>query len=162
MKITLFIALFVLFCSTQAYVVDLAEYQSSLATWNRIKPKTYTFVQYIEPSLVDVEVTTTITVTDGVVVRRAYYYNDYSGDVITWVEDTPEEIGTHQQGFDALTLDQIYSECLENVLVYDEVLYIVKFLTDSNGLLKECSYYPSNASDGALGGITISSIELEK
>jgi len=160
MKIAAFLALFVLFYSAHSYVFNLNEYQASLNTWNNIKPSTYTYVQYIEPSLVEVDITTTIAVTDGKVVKRAYHYDD--GETVTdWVEDTPEEIGSHEEGFPALTLDQVYSQCVENVLVYDAVLlYIVNFKTFSNGLIKECSFYPANASDGPLGGVTLSKIQL--
>lgn len=164
MKAITIFALFVLFYSTHAYVAKLDEYQASLQTWKSIQPRTYTYrhqTEYFLPTETSRNYTD-ITVTDGKVVKRAYTITDGFDNILSeWAEETPQEIGSHDQGFKALTLDQLYSQCRENVLVYDDVLFTIAFTTDANGVMIQCDSRNSLWSHPNIMGFSLNYIAFE-
>jgi len=164
MRTIAILALFVFFYSTHAYVAKLDEYQASLQTWKSIQPKTYTYrhqTEYFLPTESSRNYTD-VTVTDGKVVKHTYTITDGFDNVLSsWVEETPEEIGSHDQGFKALTLDQLYSQCRENALVYDDVVFTITFQTDANGVMTECDSRSFLWSHSSIMGFTLNYVELE-
>ena len=172
MKLIPFLALFVLICSTNANVAHLAEYEESLKAWNKLRPRTYTFVPYTEDYMYAFNITTAITVTDGQVVKRVYKALNYehfenenesgteTDEFRIWTEDTRDTIGTHSEGFLAITLDDVYKQCRESILVNDNMSRPVVFKTDERGLLQECYFSRAASSHPYPIGIRITRIEL--
>jgi len=162
-KLIPLLALFVLFCSANAYVSHLAEYEASLKAWNKLRPSTYTFVPYTEDYSIAFNITTAITVTDGQVVKRVYTTLNGEGEAeepYTWIEESRDTIGTHEEGFIAITLDDVYKQCRDSVLVNDNMSRPVVFKTDERGLLQQCYFYLAASSDPYPIGIRITRIEL--
>jgi hypothetical protein len=170
MKLLSLIFMCILSFSTYAYIVSSGEYESSLKLWKSLKLKNYNYTTYTPSGQLPITTSTTITVKNGIVVKRLFAYNDQSelelnaetGEVgwtqYSWVEDTPGELGTHNEGFIPITLDTLYSQCSQDILVQDPVRYYVDFETDNNGLVSRCTYYPQNEVDGEDRGVFISSI----
>ena len=172
MKLIPFLALFVLFFSANAYVSHLAEYEASLKAWNKLRPSTYTFVPYWEHGMIVFNITTAITVTDGKVVKRVYTdlnndgfeseneSADESDKFLTWTEDTPDTIGSHSEGFLAITLDDVYKQCRDNILANDNMSRPVVFTTDERGILQECYFRVAASSHSYPIGIRLTRLEL--
>ena len=141
-------------------VQRLEEYTASLATWRKLNPKSYQYVvgeytYYHEPVT-----KTTITVKNGKVIKRNYWFKDvlYTDEITTWVEDTPETIATHLEGFPALNFDEIYSQCRSNVLIHEPDR--IQFEIGNNGLISLCGILPPGCSDGCFGGIKVESFTI--
>ncbi len=131
MKLLSFLAVFVLFCSSYAYVSHLAEYEASLKIWKNLRPSTYTYSPFYKHYTIDYDITTAITVTDGKVVKRTFTAPNEeieTDEPYTWTEG-PDSIGTHSEGWIPITLDDVYKQCRDNVLVHDNTAYPVVFNT---------------------------------
>jgi hypothetical protein len=169
MKLLTLISLCGLIFSTYSYVYSPGAYNASFKQWKNLKLKNYSYTVSTPAGQLDITTTTTITVKNGKVVKREFTYDDQSDIQVneegeqswthySWVEDTLKELGSHNEGFIPITLDEVYIQCRQNILVQDPVRYYVEFDTQNNGLISRCTYYPTNESDGADRGVFISSI----
>lgn len=157
MKLLALTFLCALIFSTYAYVFTPDAYNPSLQQWKNLQLKNYNYTTYD----IDWITTTTITVKNGKVVKREFIYNyqnDWFPEYHHWVEDTPKELGSHDEGFVPITLDDVYTQCRQNVLIQDPLYNEVVFDTSNHGLISKCYYYPVNESDGPVRGVLIRSI----
>ena len=173
MKFFTFISLSVLVVSSYAFSYYSEQYRRSLKVWKNIDLKNYSYITETLPGMLDITTTTTITVRNGKVIKREFTYDDrteilfddetgeQSWNYYSWVEEIPNELGTHDEGFVAITLDDLYVQCGQNILVQDPVRYEISFSTDNNELISRCTYYPINEVDGADRGVIIRSIKYE-
>ncbi len=141
------------------------EFQTSYEKFQNFKKSSANSYTYIATSgsVFGYSSTTTITITNGVVIGRdykAYRLNDAHQSVlyISWTEDK-SSISTHTQGQDALTLDQIYTKAKNEWLKVDTKANDIYFETDANGLIASCGYVPKECQDDCFNGIHISSIQ---
>jgi hypothetical protein len=141
------------------------EFQTSyekLQDFKKSSANSYTYIA-TTGSIFGYSSTTTITVTNGVVVSRdykAYRLNDNHQSVLylNWTEDK-SNISTHTQGQEAFRLDQIYAKAKNEWLKVDSKANDIYFETDANGLIASCGYVPKGCQDDCFNGITISSIQ---
>lgn len=105
--------------------------------------------------------TTTIDVKNDKIIARKFMEkvrgkNERFGDTeeIVYVE-TEGDINTHEKGFQALTIDELYLDCGNKSLQVNEVENDLYFTTDKNGLIKSCGYSLKNCSDDCSEGISI-------
>lgn len=171
MKLLIFISLSVLVVSSYAFSYYSEQYSDSLEAWKKLNLKNYSYTTETLPGMLDITTTTTITIRNGEVVKREFTYedkteilfNDETGEQswnsYIWAEETSTELGTHDEGFVAITLDDLYSQCGQNVLVQDPVRYEINFSADNNGLISRCTYYPINEVDGTDRGVIIRLID---
>ncbi|OKS86228.1 hypothetical protein [Mucilaginibacter polytrichastri] len=107
--------------------------------------------------------TTTITVNKGKVVSRSSKFYRRSEDgkssvlFISWEEDE-SSVGTHKEGAEAITLDQVYDTAKNVWLKADKKTNKVYFETNADGLISSCGYVPDGCQDDCFSGISISSI----
>jgi len=125
--------------------------------WNRLEAEApgYTYARYFE-SWTGTWFRTTVSVEGGVVVARSY---EDSSEVV-WIE-TGAELGSHEAGYDALTMPELYEECRDEVLTQDPESNEVVFLTDERGLLQTCTYRPLECDDDCTLGIAIESVQFD-
>ena len=104
---------------------------------------------------------TSLTVADGAVIERVFKrYDDLDfrmGLTAEWAE-AQSDVGAHDEGAAALTVDDLYDNCQESVLTKGEDFDIV-FEVDARGLLKTCTYRPAGcATDDCAVGIQINEV----
>ncbi len=137
----------------------------SLETWNALKAENGDHYRYetLFASWTGFRSTTTLTVQDNVVVTRAYessYIND-EGEEITesWTEEGAA-VGSHEAGAKPRTIDELYTECRENVLTQDatENEFYLSFHDD--GVLEACYYRSKNCADDCLRGVSAEEFEF--
>ena len=155
MKLLFFCCFFIVAALSQSQAPRLEdEYEASLDAWQALNPRAYTFV-VISEVLVSEPTNyrigrTTIKVRNGQVVSRSYVEKEpiyYPGEVaVSWSETTPETLGTNEGGYPPSTFDDVYNDCLNNVLSYpdSDTSGYAKLDVDSNGLISRCGYYGIN------------------
>lgn len=92
---------------------------------------------------------TSLTIDEGVVVQRVYKrYDDLGfrmGLTAEWTEDQAD-VGAHDEGAAALTIDDLYETCQDTVLNKGEG-FDIDFSVDDRGLLKTCTYRSAGCKD---------------
>jgi hypothetical protein len=144
---------------------DLAysgDYSRSYLAWHDFQTKTGdSYVYQMETgSWTGYRVETTITVKQGKIIERAYVLTEHqlisSGPttvVREWKEDETQ-LGTHNEGHDLLTLDDIYEKAKNDWLLKrdDTKTY---FETDNDGMISECGYTKDGCQDDCFNGVHI-------
>ena len=107
---------------------------------------------------------TTIIVENGIVIQRDFEYTftegiptDISQDALQWTE-TGSEIGSHENGAEPITLDEIYYKAHNDWLV-ERNNTTTYFETENNGMISTCGYVENDCADDCFIGIHIKSIE---
>ncbi|MFZ0489894.1 MAG: hypothetical protein WAM00_06610 [Salegentibacter sp.] len=109
---------------------------------------------------------TTITVTEGVVTERryeAFEQREAEGGLIeeiveSYVE-TGADIGTHEEGAEALNIDELYDVCISKYLVVSPAENTVYFNTWGEGVISTCGYVPDGCMDDCFIGFEMSHFE---
>jgi len=137
-------------------------YATARAAWARTKETCpdyhYTIVT---SSFSGYHTTTTVDIAGGQPVGRQFSagYVDGATGVFTvtstWAE-TAGEIGVHQMGAPAETMDQLYDDCRREVLGKDRSTNMVYFHYDERGVLMSCAYTPVGCQDDCVIGVGIS------
>ncbi|WDF53565.1 hypothetical protein [Mucilaginibacter sp. KACC 22063] len=107
---------------------------------------------------------TVVAVLDGKVLNRhykAYEMNSQHQNVLfgEWDENAAD-IGSHTEGWQAVTLDYIYHKAKTEWLKADKKSNDIYFETDANGLISSCGYVPKGCQDDCFNGVTIKSINV--
>jgi len=100
---------------------------------------------------------TTVSVADGVVYRRSY--EDPAGG--SWTE-TGDQLGSHDGGFPAVTLDRLYDQCGDDVLSLDPGENDIYFELDDRGFLKDCYDVPHACEEDCVEGIEITALTFDE
>ncbi|MFV0564271.1 MAG: hypothetical protein ACK5NB_00405 [Flavobacteriaceae bacterium] len=140
-------------------------YETSKQVWLNFKAENSNTYQYTatESSWAGYGWETTLTVENGIVTERHFKYtqtpldHNLSEEELEWTE-TDDQIGSHENGAQPLTLDEIYTLAEENWLTERENATIY-FETENNGMISICGYVESNCADDCFIGIKIKSIE---
>ena len=131
------------------------KYVSSLNNWNELKnmyDNCYTYSSWSNRSV------TTIKVLNGIVSSRSYRSFDNFGNLTNYYNETVKlEIGTNILGADAITMDELYLECPEYLLVNRNRNYI-RFKTNKDNILSHCLYSPMDCQDDCKVGIRVLSL----
>lgn len=140
------------------------DYQKSLKAWHTFKQQSGNSYQYIVGggSWVGSGWETTITVTDGVVTQRDYEYHNPPDPDIEFPEEekwteTGDEIGTHERGFQPITLDEVY-QIAKNDWLKKRSNTTTYFEAKNDGMISSAGYVPDGCQDDCFRGITILSI----
>ncbi|PCJ96492.1 MAG: hypothetical protein COA50_06845 [Flavobacteriaceae bacterium] len=138
------------------------EYDLSLQTWLDLKALNQNTYEYTVTysSWVGFSWETTITVQNGIIVKREFEYvqlpADFPDTVLQWTK-SENEIGTYENGAAPLTLDQVYEIAAQEWLINrkNAKTYLE---TNHNGLISSCGYVENGCSDDCFVGIHIKSI----
>lgn len=101
---------------------------------------------------------TTVVVAQGTVVERHFKAQHVSGGDSTQWSETGAEVGTHDEGFPAVTVDALYTECATDVLTQNDELNWVNFSTDENNFLQACTFTPKLCQDDCTRGPVLSTL----
>lgn len=139
------------------------EYQQSYNIWLGFKKSSANSYMYVVKgaSWSGVAWETTITVSDGTVIKREFNYvrfNPEFENLEGWIEDK-DNIGSHQNTSAAapLTLDEVYKKS-KNEWLSKRKGFTTYFETENNGMISLCGYVEDNCADDCFIGISISSI----
>jgi hypothetical protein len=104
---------------------------------------------------------TTIAITDGQPSERSYSAGapsavDGTFTVTTTWTESDAEVGTHEVGRAARTMDQLYDDCSRDVLTKDRAKNLVTFQADQQGVLEQCWYFPKDCADDCSSGVVVS------
>eukprot|EP01083_Nonionella_stella_P191988 710115_1 len=147
---------------TTSESTNTTNYNESLDIWNQVKLTNgdcYTYTTSFT-SFVGYGFSTTIKISDGIVIERSYesfqWNYDTNEKIIqdTYEENSADDIGSNSNGAPTKTIDELYSECPQyiNVDEYDHYIY---FTTDENGIIKMCGNVPKDCADDCYDGIEI-------
>ena len=110
---------------------------------------------------------TKISVDKGTIIARDFIMrgnpwgspNDTTRNALLeeWHEDKAT-LGTHDEGAELLTLDQVYDKAKNEWLKVDRNKNTVYFETQHNGVISSCGYVPKNCMDDCFIGIRIKEI----
>ncbi len=107
---------------------------------------------------------TTLTISNGMITQRYFKYivtdglsEDIQEEELEWTENE-NEIGTHQNGAEPITLDEIYEKAKQDWLIKRKNTQTY-FETENNGIISTCGYRDKNCVDDCFIGINIKSIE---
>ncbi len=107
---------------------------------------------------------TQITVENGKVtcrMHKTWEGRNNRSKICAAYKETGEEIGTHNNGYPAVTIDELYKAGYE-LLQADTTKNKIYFTTHPNGVLKFCGYYPKNCVDDCFNGIIVNGIKWIK
>jgi len=136
-------------------------YDESLMAWEKLKKEngnSYIYKQEFT-SWTGYGNITKITVKQGVVVERKYQTTKYSDNgkrsIIKSYTEKGEDVGKHNEGRPAVTLDQVYIDSKKYIEV-DKDTHMIIFSTFQNGILKDCGNIPHGCADDCYNGVSIS------
>ena len=165
----LFVGLLCSSCSSD----EENDFDQSYQTWLDFKETSNNSYQYVVKtwSFVGISTETKITVSDGIVSKREFEYTEISDgmeipeDELAWVEEE-DQIGSHANGAEPLTLDEVYDKA-KNIWLkgVDELgrdfprEVTISFETENQGMISVCGVTPKNCFDDCFSGIRITEIK---
>jgi len=144
-----------------------ADYNKSLQRWNTFKKEHNNSYEYTvnAASFTGYYSLTRIMVKNGIVASRTFLDNDVfedkrpAGQAVEKYTEGMAELNTHENGFKAITIDEIYATCAGTYLVVNEKENEISFSVDDLGLIKYCGYYPKGCMDDCSRGVSISNFK---
>ena len=143
------------------------KFETSLKIWLNFKEYSNNSYKYTvkNSSWIGFSWETTISVGNGIVIRRDFKYTSTEGlpidikqDELQWTE-TNSEIGIHKNGAEPITLSEIYNKAQNDWLI--ERNNVTTYLeTKNNGMISTCGYVENNCADDCFIGIHINNISL--
>jgi hypothetical protein len=142
------------------------EFETSKKVWLDFKESANNSYKYtvVNGSWVGFSSETTIRVENGEITQRHFEYTSTEGlsedipeNELSWTE-TETEIGSHENGGEPLTIDEIYNRAEEDWLIgrRNTTTY---FESENNGIISSCGYVEDNCADDCFIGIDINNIE---
>jgi len=139
---------------------SLYNYEQSVDLWNELKVKngnSYIY-QRAFTSWTRHGFMTEIKVENGIVTERKYQSFQYNGKTKIIKKSYVEKgnkIGSHDEGFDAVTIDDLYKTCAAEYLVVDTALNEIYFETNEDGIMTICGYYSKGCADDCYQGVSL-------
>jgi len=165
-----FITLLFIVCAFCSCNSDDFEYQDefeiSQRAWLDFKESSNNSYKYtvVNSSWAGFSEETTITVENGVIIQRDFEYTSTIGlpnhipeNELKWTEMSTE-IGSHENGAETLTLNDIYDKAQKDWLLERDNT-TTYFETENNGMISTCGYVEDNCADDCFIGVQISSIQ---
>ncbi|MFY0600140.1 MAG: hypothetical protein JXR03_10750 [Cyclobacteriaceae bacterium] len=143
-------------------------YNESLSKWNDLKRENGNSYIYQTSfnSWTGFGSITNIKIEDGIVTSRSYTefgLDELDNKVITdSYEETIDNLGSHQKGASAVTIDMLYETCASQYIVVDEKDNSIHFETEESGLMNTCGFVPNGCIDDCFTGIQISAFDWIK
>jgi hypothetical protein len=142
-------------------------YNQSFAKWKKLKAQHNNSYSYTISftSWTGYKNSTVIRVKKGKIVYRTFnesYQNAVEGGNETEEMSYTESgngVGTHKEGWPAVTMDQMYADCSGKYLIVDPVSNELFFETSPDGLLTTCGYRDYMCADDCFEGISISAFK---
>ncbi|MEO7212370.1 hypothetical protein [Mucilaginibacter sp.] len=143
------------------------DYDKSYSAWLSFKKSSNNSYSYIAygGSWVGTHAESKITVQNGKVVARDFVFSHYAqGSTNLIVDSTWAESGvtlnTHENGFDALTLDQVYAKAKSEWLNVNKDANYIYFETANEGMISTAGHFPKNCADDCFTGIKMKELKV--
>ncbi|MEX8546990.1 MAG: hypothetical protein V5804_05250 [Mucilaginibacter sp.] len=143
-----------------------SDYDRSYSAWSNFKNSSnnsYSYTEY-SGSIFGGYHETKITVKSGTVTSREFLSGVYkpNSNVLTitktWIENAGS-LNTHgNEGFDLLTLDQVYDKAKTVWLKADKKQNDIYFENKNNGLISSAGFVPKGCQDDCFNGVSIKNI----
>ncbi len=142
------------------------KFETSLKTWLDFKETSNDSYKYTVTfgSWAGFGWETTIIVENGIIIQRDFEYTftegistDIQQDELQWTE-TGSEIGSHENGAESITLDEIYFKAQNDWLI-ERNNTTTYFKTENNGMISTCGYVNNQCVDDCFIGVRIKTIE---
>jgi len=147
-------------CFNPEPLSNLGMFQNSLDRWNTLKNENGTSYSYEVhfTSAFGFSSVTQITVIENTVVGRSFHsFNglENEADPQNSYEENQQNLNSNQEGAPAVTIDDLYDTCLEEVLVVDQEANQVFLEVFETGLIRQCIYIPTGCQDDCSSGVSI-------
>lgn len=155
------IAFLALSCKKDVVQTD---FDTSLQTWQTFKTSANNSYVYTTKLPVWRDDSTRITVVNGRVTNRDYFIFVHEPATnagkrvasLQWKE-TIADLGSHNEGFNAYTMDEVYDKAKNVWLAVDKNRYDIKFETNNSGVISLVGNELKGTADG-FAGIAITSV----
>lgn len=104
---------------------------------------------------------TTVIVEGGNIVERDYVAYDGTEEITDSWQEYGVDVGSHEAGFEALTIDQLYDLCRDDVMPSATDTNVLTFTTFEDGLLQNCFTVDQSLEDSGADGVALESIGLD-
>ena len=142
------------------------KFEISRTTWLNFKESTNNSYKFTitNSSWVGFSWETTLTIENGIIIQRDFEYTSTEGlstdihqDELQWTEKEPE-IGTHENGAEPITLQEIYNKAQNDWLIErnNTTTYLK---TENEGMISTCGYVDNQCADDCFVGVNIKNIE---
>ena len=167
--ILLFSISFLIFsCSNDDDINHQNDFENSQEAWLDFKASSNNSYKYVVSSgsiLIPYGWETTITVSNGVIIERAFKYTSGAeefvpADQLEWTENENEINSAehlYTSAYTAVTLDEIYVKAKQEWLIKRKGS-TTYFESENNGLISTCGYVEKGCMDDCFNGITLKSI----
>lgn len=165
----LFLSSLLISCSSDDNLNYQNDFESSQKAWLNFKAtsnNSYKYVVYGGSVFTAYGWETTLTVSNGKVIRRDFKYTgkteNIPADKLEWTENE-SQINTHENSGAAspLTLDEVYDKAKTQWLIKRKNASSY-FESENNGLISKCGYVEKGCMDDCFAGISIKNIETLK
>lgn len=159
----LILTLFLANCKKDAFKSD---YDKSFSAWSDFKNSSHNAYSYVaySTSVFGRYTETKITVQKGSITSRAFlsgFYTPNTNTLITtktWTEDASSLNMHGSEGFELLTLDQVYQKAKTVWLKADPKQNDIYVEYKNNGLISSAGFVPKGCQDDCFNGVSIKNI----
>ena len=146
--------------------VVTSDYDKSYVAWSNFKNSSNNSYAYTEHSgsVFGSYTETKITVKSGIITTREFVSGNYKPNTNvliitkTWTENVGS-LNTHgNEGFELLTLDQVYNKAKTVWLKADPKQNNIYFEYKNNGLISSAGFVPKGCQDDCFNGVSIKDI----
>lgn len=146
--------------------VVISDYDKSYVAWSNFKSSSNNSYAYTEHfgSVFGSYTETKITVKSGIITTRKFVSGNYKPNTNvliitkTWTENAGS-LNTHgNEGFELLTLDQVYDKAKTVWLKADPKQNDIYFEYKNNGLISSAGFVPKGCQDDCFNGVSITDI----
>jgi hypothetical protein len=151
-------------CKKDAVSTDYDKSYAALQAFKKTSDNSYSYIVY-NGSVFGSHAESKIIVQKGKVMGRSFvsgHYDPGSTSLIvntTW-EESGSTLNTHEGGFEALTLDQVYARAKTqwlNVSKKDNDIY---FEASNNGIISSAGYVPKGCQDDCFTGVHLKEVTV--
>lgn len=106
---------------------------------------------------------TRVDVKKNQVVER--YFTSWNREGVrtkAWSETSPSDVGSHDQGAVAKTMEQLYEDCRNRVLSKSDKDYAISLVIGEFGQIQSCTFRHLQCADDCSQGIALSSFEFSR
>lgn len=134
----------------------------SLHTWSTLRDKhhgNYSYDRNVSTWRGQANSTKIVVENNRVESRYFFEWQQSSSPTLIWAESFME-LGLHNEGAPAKTIDQLYQQCKDDILSKPEDKFKVTVVLDRFNLLQQCSYREFACFDDCTKGIKIDDLEI--
>ncbi len=137
---------------------EIAKLEKSYTIWTSAKRQKGASYRYssVFASWTGYREQTTVGISNDRVSMREFHSWDRDGKTISsWAETKPLELGTHDEGAEVKTTDDLYDDCKTILMTKSKKTNHLLIEYDEYGLVSSCFFIPHNCADDCAQGFEI-------